>query len=73
MNIVIRNGRVIDPANQLDEIADIYIGDHHIVAIGAAPKNFHADKIIDATNLWVIPGLVDLAAHLREPGQTHKA
>ena len=73
MNIQIRNGRVIDPANQRDETCDVFIIDGHIAALGSAPKNFRAEKILDASNLWVIPGLVDLAAHLREPGQTQKA
>ena len=73
MNILIRNGRVIDPANQCDEITDVYIVDGLIAAHGNAPKNFRADSTVDASNFWVIPGLVDLAAHLREPGQTHKA
>ena len=73
MNILIRNGHVIDPANQRDEITDIYIVDGLIAALGKTPKNFHADTTLDATHLFVIPGLVDLAAHLREPGQTHKA
>jgi len=73
MNILIHNGRVIDPANQRDEMADIYIIDNTIAAIGDAPKKFRADQTIEASNLWVIPGLVDLAAHLREPGQTQKA
>lgn len=73
MNIIIHNGRVIDPANQRDEIADIYIIDNTIAAIGDAPKKFRADQTIEASNLCVIPGLVDLAAHLREPGQTQKA
>lgn len=73
MNILIRNGRVIDPANQLDAITDMYVMNEQIAALGEAPKNFRADQTIDASNLWVLPGLVDLAAHLREPGQTHKA
>ena len=65
MNILIRNGHVIDPANQRDEITDIYIVDGLIAALGKTPKNFHADTTLDASNLFVIPGLVDLAAHLR--------
>lgn len=73
MNILIHNGRVIDPANQHDSITDLYIVDHKIAALGQPPKSFKADKKIDATGLWVTPGLVDLAARLREPGDTQKA
>lgn len=72
MHTVIRNGRVIDPANRRDEVADIYIAAGRIVAIGEAPASFHVQKEIDARGKIVIPGLVDLRAHLREPGQKHK-
>ena len=72
MGIVIRGGRLIDPANQRDEISDIYIGDGRIAAIGKKPKGFSEDEIIDAKGLIVTPGLIDLQARLREPGQKHK-
>jgi dihydroorotase len=72
MHTVIRNGRVIDPANRRDETADIYIAAGRIAAIGAAPASFSVQKEIDARGKWVLPGLVDLRAHLREPGQKHK-
>lgn len=69
--IIIRNGRVIDPARGRDEQADLYVEDGRIGAIGkdvAGP----ADIEIDATGQWVIPGLVDLHARLREPGKEYK-
>lgn len=72
-NILIKNARVIDPKNQLDEVTDVYISKQHIAAIGAAPANFIADKTIDASELWLIPGIVDLSARLREPGLEQKA
>lgn len=72
MHTVIRNGRLIDPANRRDEVADLYIAAGRIVAIGEAPAGFHIQKEVDARNRVVIPGLVDLRAHLREPGQKHK-
>ncbi len=72
MHTVIRNGRVIDPANRRDEVADLYIAAGRIVAIGASPNGFNVQKEIDARGKVVIPGLVDLRAHLREPGQKHK-
>ncbi|MDY7540496.1 dihydroorotase [Undibacterium sp. RTI2.1] len=73
MKLHIKNGRVIDPANQIDGVQDIYIAAGKIVAIGQAPADFVANKIIDATGLIVAPGLVDLSARLREPGFEYKA
>jgi len=72
-NILIRNARIIDPKNQLDKQADLYISNQRIAAIGDAPAGFSADETINADNLWLIPGLVDLSARLREPGLEHKA
>jgi len=76
VKISIRNGRIINPAsaeNQRDTIADIAIEDGKIIAVGKLPAGFDAEREIDATNLIVCPGLIDLRAHLREPGQEHKA
>src|SRR5271157_5302587 len=70
MPIVIRNGRVIDPASQTDRIADVLISDGRIVAVApdlAAP----AGEIFDATGLVVAPGFIDMHVHLREPGFEH--
>jgi dihydroorotase len=72
MRIVIAGGHVIDPANGIDEVRDIYIADGTIVALGAAPAGFEADQVIDAQRLAVCPGLVDLRARPREPGLEHK-
>ena len=71
MKILIRNGRVVDPASGRDETADIAIASGRIVSIGAATA-FDAERVIDGTGLVVAPGLVDLAARLREPGQEHE-
>ncbi|MDR3395110.1 MAG: dihydroorotase [Parasulfuritortus sp.] len=73
MKILIRNGRVIDPASGLDAIQDIYVAAGRIVAMGQAPADFHANHEIDATGLVVAPGLVDLAVRLREPGLEYMA
>ncbi|PCJ32562.1 MAG: dihydroorotase [Gammaproteobacteria bacterium] len=73
MNTQIINGRVINPANQLDAQVDVFIRDDIIIAIGEQPVDFVADNTIDATGLIVCPGLVDLNARLREPGQEHTA
>ena len=64
MNTVIRNGRIIDPANKRDEVADLFIADGKIAAKGKASDL----EIIDASGLIVAPGLIDLHVHLREPG-----
>lgn len=71
MNILIQNGRVIDPASGFDQIADVAIAAGRIVAMGQAPVDFTPNRVIDATGCIVAPGLVDLAARLREPGQEH--
>lgn len=73
MKIRIKNGRVIDPASQLDARQDVFISDGKIVAIGDYLDGFSADRVIDATGLMVIPGLIDLSVRLREPGQEHTA
>ena len=71
MRILIRNGRVIDPASGRDEIADVAIAAGRIVAIGGISDDFAPTRIIEAQGCIVMPGLVDLAARLREPGHEH--
>ncbi|MDQ8024006.1 MAG: dihydroorotase [Moraxellaceae bacterium] len=73
MNIHIQNGRVIDPGNKVDAKQDVFIVDDKIAALGQAPSGFKADKVIDASGLVVAPGLIDLAARLREPGFEYRA
>jgi len=73
MKIRIKNGRVIDPASQLDARHDVFIKDGKIIAIAEQLDDFSADRVIDATGLIVAPGLVDLSVRLREPGQEHTA
>ena len=73
MNIEIRGGRVIDPLQALDRVADVYVSEGKIASIGAAPSRWQADRVIDARGCVVSPGFVDLAARLREPGFEHKA
>jgi dihydroorotase len=72
-SLVIRNGRVIDPANKRDEIADLYITDGKIVGSKSEIRNAKPKvEEIDASNLIVCPGLIDMHVHLREPGFSHK-
>ncbi len=73
MKIVIKNGRVIDPMNARDGVADVYVAAGKIIAVGSAPADFHANRVIDASGLIVCPGLVDLSVRLREPGYEYKA
>ena len=73
MKIRIKNGRVIDPGSGTDKVRDVFIAAGKIVAIGAPPADFHANRVIDATGMVVCPGLVDLSARLREPGYEYKA
>ena len=73
MKIHIKNGRLIDPKNRIDSIQDVFIAAGKIVAIGAMPAGFHANRVIDASDKIVCPGLIDLSARLREPGFEYKA
>jgi dihydroorotase len=73
MNISINNGLVISPATGMNQIADLFIADGVIIAIGQKPDGFVADQDIDASDQLVCPGFIDLYARLREPGQEYKA
>ena len=73
MKLQIQNGHLIDPANQVDTRADLFIAHGKVVAIGTQPADFRADQVVDASGCIVAPGLVDLSARLREPGYEYKA
>lgn len=64
----ITNGRIIDPANNRDEVADLWLADGKITA----PQTGSENETLDARGLVVAPGLIDIHVHLREPGQSHK-
>ena len=64
--LIIKNGRVIDPANGLDRKCDVLISDGRIALVGDVDNN--AQKVIDATDKLVVPGLIDIHVHFREPG-----
>ena len=68
MNLIIKNGRIIDPSMDRDEVADLYVVNGRI---SATPPSGEYETI-DASKQVVAPGLIDLHVHLREPGQSHK-
>jgi dihydroorotase len=76
MQLLIKNGHVIDPVNGIDAKKDVLIQDSRIFALcepGRLPLGFALDKEVDATGCLVLPGLVDVSARLREPGYEYKA
>jgi len=73
MKIHIKNGRLVDPKHGVDAARDLFLAAGRVVGVGEAPGGFSANRVIDATGLVVCPGLIDLAARLREPGFEYKA
>lgn len=75
MKILIKGGHVVDPANNIDEVMDIYVADGIIQEVG---KDIETQvvgvemEVIDAAGMTVVPGLVDMHVHLRDPGQEYK-
>jgi dihydroorotase len=69
--LLIRGGRVLDPAAEVDEIADVLVDDGEITAVGQ-DLEARGVEVLDATDCWVAPGFIDLHTHLREPGQEYK-
>jgi dihydroorotase len=72
-NIHIAQGRIVNPASQIDRIGNIYISDDRIMSMTDQPDGFVVDTIIDASNQIVCPGFIDLSVRLREPGASQKA
>ncbi len=71
-NLLLRNGRVIDPSQGLDTPADVRVREGCIAEIGTSFSPESGETVIDCTDCWVTPGLVDVHVHLREPGQSYK-
>lgn len=71
MTLMIRGGRVLDPATATDRILDVYVEDGAVKRIGEGLKE-QAQETIDASGMYVMPGFVDMHVHLRDPGQTDK-
>ena len=70
MSIVIKNGRVIDPASQTDRVADVLIVDGLVAGVAPNLSSAHAE-VFDAAGMIVAPGFIDMHVHLREPGFEH--
>ena len=73
MRLRISGARVVDPANDVDRVTDVTISDGRVQSVGKIPDGFDAERVLDASGLVLIPGIVDLRARLREPGAEHKA
>ena len=71
MTILIKGGRIINPATSMDEVADLYIEDGKVAKIEKSIKD-KADKVIDAKGKYVMPGFIDMHVHFRDPGFEHK-
>lgn len=69
--LLIKNGRVVDPKSQFDDICDVLVDNGRVVKLAKSIETEGAE-VIDATGLVVAPGLIDIHVHFREPGQTHK-
>ena len=72
MKILIRGGRVIDPARNFDEVCDVAVAAGRVLGVRHIPEGFSANRVVDAKGCIVAPGLVDLAVRLREPGHEHE-
>ena len=72
MNLLIKEGRVLDPASRTDKVMDVLVKDGFITDMKENIDESLADEVIDASGCMVMPGLIDLNAHFREPGYEHK-
>jgi len=71
--LIIKNGRVIDPANNVDIVTNVFCAEGAVAAVcDEIPETFKGAEVLDATGKWVVPGLVDMHVHLREPGREDK-
>lgn len=71
MTILIKNGRVLNPSENMDKVMDIYVEDG-VIKEKAEGIEKDADKVLDAKGCFVMPGLIDLHVHFRDPGLTYK-
>lgn len=73
MKLLIKNGRLLDPATDTDRKGSLAVAKGRIVAAGRKPADFTPDREINADGNWICPGIIDLGARFREPGEEHKA
>jgi len=71
-DVLVRGGRVIDPASKLDAVRDVLVREGLVAEVGKKLSAPDGAEVIDASGLWVVPGLVDIHVHLREPGASAK-
>ena len=71
MKILFKNGTVIDYASKTEEVLDILVEDAKIIKV-EKDINENADKVVDCKGLYIMPGMIDMHCHLREPGGEHK-
>jgi dihydroorotase len=72
MNLLIKNGRVIDPSQGIDDILDVTVENGLVKEIGKSLSAPAGADTIDASGMYVVPGLIDMHVHLRDPGQEYK-
>jgi dihydroorotase len=72
MRTLLKNGRILDPSQELDLVGSVLIEDDQIVEFGDIGDPEDVDETYDCTGMWITPGLVDPHVHLREPGDEHK-
>ncbi len=72
MRTLLKNGRILDPSQELDIVGSLLIQNDQIEAYGPDLRITDVDEVYDCAGLWIAPGLVDMHVHLREPGQEHK-
>jgi dihydroorotase len=70
--VIIRGGRLIDPHHRLSAVRDLVLRDGRVAEISERAPAIEGARVIDATNCWVLPGLIDLHVHFREPGEEGK-
>ena len=73
MSLHIRNARVVETTGANDRVIDVYLQNGKIVGLGSAPNGFRSDQVIDADGHLILPGLIDIQARLRDPGEPEKA
>lgn len=72
MKTVFRNGRILDPSQELDVVGTVVVEDGQVLDLGEDIEIGDFDELYDCEGLWIVPGLVDLHAHLREPGEERR-